>query len=84
MEDLIVQVKAISAKPEDIILITFGEDYDISDVNDFMQHLNKDFPNLHFITNIEGLIKNITVLDIQTPSEIYFNYSPNTDQEGLL
>lgn len=36
MEDLIVQVKAISAKPEDIILITFGEDYDISDVNDFM------------------------------------------------
>ena len=36
MEDLIVQVKSISAKPEDIILITFGEDCDIPDINDFM------------------------------------------------
>ena len=83
MEDLIVQIQSIPVKPEDIIILTFSKEMDIDECNTSFKHIKEMCPNLKFIPNREDIIKNITVLDMQPPTLMYYDYSPNFDQEAI-
>lgn len=67
MKDLIVQIQSIPVKPDDIIVLTFSKDMGIDECNESFKEIKKMFPNLQFMANREDLLKNITVLDMQTP-----------------
>ena len=67
MEDSIVQIQSLSVKPEDIVLITFSSDYNLEELNDCIKYFEQKFPELRIIGNVEGMIKNITVLDMPVP-----------------
>ena len=84
MEDLIVQIQSISVKPEDVIILTFSKDMDIDKCNTCFKNIREICPNLKFLVNREDIIKNITVLDMQTPMIIHYDNSPSFDQEALL
>ena len=67
MEDLIVQIQSLPVKPEDIVLVTFSNAYDLEELNECLKYLEQKCPELRIIGNIEGMIKNITVLDMPVP-----------------
>ena len=67
MEDPNVQIQSLSVKPEDILLITFSNAYDLDELNECLKYLEQKFPELRIVGNIEGMIKNITVLDMPVP-----------------
>ena len=52
---------------------------DIDECNTSFKHIKEMCPNLKFIPNREDIIKNITVLDMQPPTLMYYDYSPNFD-----
>ena len=67
MEDPIVQIQSLSVKPEDIVLITFSNAYDLDELNECIKYFEQKFPELRIVGNVEGMIKNITVLDMPAP-----------------
>lgn len=79
MQDLLVQIQSICAKPEDIVLITFGKDMNLDECNNIIEYLNKKFPEFRFVGNIEGCIKNITVLDAPVKPIFHFDWSESKD-----
>lgn len=79
MQDLIVQVQSICAKPEDMILVTFGQDFDFDEIQTSIEALNKCFPDLKFIGNREGMITNITVIDTPIKPVFHFDWSESKD-----
>lgn len=83
MQDLIVQIQSISVKPEDLILLTFSKEMDIDECNTCFKNIKEMFPNLKFLPNREDILKNITVLDVQIPMVMHYDYSSYIDQEGL-
>ena len=75
MQDLLVQIQSICAKPEDIVLITFGKDIDLDTCNEVIEYFNKKFPEFRFVANMEGCIKNITILDAPIQTHFHFDWS---------
>ena len=67
MEDLIVQIQSLPVKPNDIVLITFSNTYGLEELNGCIKYLEQKCPELRIVGNIEGMIKNITVLDMPVP-----------------
>ena len=80
MQDLIVQVQSISAKPEDLIILTFSKEIDIDDINDSITAIAKYCPDLKFLANREDFVKNITV--IETPIKPIIRYDWSTCRDG--
>jgi len=52
---------------EDIIILTFGANYGFDELNEIMKNIESRFPQYKFVANLEGLIKNITVLKHDEP-----------------
>lgn len=67
MEDPIVQIQSLSVKSEDIVLITFSNAYTLDELNECIKYFEQKFPELRIVGNVEGMIKNITVLDMPVP-----------------
>ena len=74
MQDLIVQVQKITAKPDDMILITIGKDCDLDDANQVLGYLQEKFPDFTFIGNYEGVITNITIIEKDIPLTPLYSY----------
>lgn len=79
MQDLLVQVQSISAKSEDLIILTFSKEVDFDDINESITAISKYCPDLKFMANREDFIKNITVIDTPIKSIVHYNWSPCRD-----
>ena len=73
MENLIVQISHLPVSSEDIIILTFGANYGFDELNEIMTNIESRFPQYKFVANLEGLIKNITVLKQDKPLKMIFN-----------
>ena len=79
MENLIVQISHLPVSSEDIIILTFGTNYSFDELNDIMKNLESRFPQYNFVANLEGLIKNITVLKHDEPLKMIFDKEAQYD-----
>ena len=48
---------------------------ELDDCNGVIEYLNKKFPEFRFAGNIEGCIKNITILDAPVKPIFHFDWS---------
>lgn len=78
MENLIVQINHLPVSSEDIIILTFGTDY-IDELDSIMKNLESRFPQYNFVANLEGLIKNITVLKRDESLKMIFDKGAQYD-----
>ena len=79
MQDLIVQVSTIEAKPEDLIILTFSKEVDFKDINDSIAAIRKYCPDLKFIANREDFVTNITIIETPVKPIIHYDWSPCKD-----
>lgn len=63
MEEEILSIQKLNALPGSIIILTFGENCDLDEINNNFRTYKESFPQYHFIPNIKGLITNITVIE---------------------
>ena len=79
MENLIVQISHLPVSSEDIIILTFGANYGFDELNEIMTNIESRFPHYKFVANLEGLIKNITVLKHDEPLKMIFDEGAQYD-----
>ena len=63
MEEEILSIQKLNALPGSIIILTFGSDYCLDEINNNFRTIKELFPQYHFVPNIKGLITNITVIE---------------------
>lgn len=79
MQDLLVQIQSIYAKPEDLIILTFSKEVNFEDINDSITAIAKHCPDLKFVANREDFVKNITVIETPIKPIIHYDWSPCKD-----
>jgi len=52
---------------------------DLDECNEIIEYLNKKFPEFRFAGNMEGWIKNITVLEAPVKPVFHFDWSESKD-----
>ena len=60
--DTNINIQQTSITSEDVIILTFGETYDLDEIKEYCEGFEKKFPGLKVWPNYEGLIKGITIL----------------------
>lgn len=63
MEEEILSIQKLNALPGSMIILTFGSDYHLDEINNSFRTIKESFPQYHFVPNIKGLITNITVIE---------------------
>ena len=62
-----VNSEILYIKPNDVVMLTFGKDYDLEEAENVARHVAEQFPNNKFIINLEGLITDIKIIKEDVP-----------------
>lgn len=62
-----VNSEILYIKPNDVIMLTFGKDYDLEEAEHVARRVAEQFPNNKFIMNLEGLITDIKIIKEDVP-----------------
>ena len=62
-----VNSEILYIKPNDVIMLTFGKEYDLEEAEHVARRMAEQFPNNKFIMNLEGLITDIKIIKEDVP-----------------
>lgn len=62
-----VSSEILYIKPNDVVMLTFGKDYDLEEAEQVAKCVAEQFPNNKFIMNLEGLITDIKIIKEDIP-----------------
>ena len=62
-----VSSEILYIKPDDVIMLTFGKDYDLDEAEQVAKRMAEEFPKNKFIMNLEGLITDIKIIKEDVP-----------------
>ena len=62
-----VNSEILYIKPNDVVILTFGKEYDLEEAEQVARRVAEVFPNNKFIMNLEGLITDIKIIKEDIP-----------------
>ena len=62
-----VNSEILYIKPNDVVMLTFGKEYNLEEAESVARRVAEQFPNNKFIMNLEGLITDIKIIKEDIP-----------------